>query len=259
MPVHKPATFDELVTEAGSASVEGWDFSWLNGRATEERPSWGYAQMLVPRMAEADAVLDIQTGGGEVLADVLARVPRRPIALVATESWPPNAAIARRNLNPFGVGIVEAQDEADLPFPDASFDLVVSRHPTVVLWPEIARVLRPGGTYFSQQVGAGTNRELTNFMMGPQPVGQERNPDRAVQAAQAAGLRVVDVRQESLQVVFDDIGAVVYFLRKVFWTVPDFTVDGYRERLACLHDQILRDGPFVSHARRFLIEAAKPA
>ena len=72
MPVHKPATFDELVTEAESASVEGWDFSWLNGRATEERPSWGYARMLVPRMAEADAVLDIQTGGGEVLADVLA-------------------------------------------------------------------------------------------------------------------------------------------------------------------------------------------
>jgi SAM-dependent methyltransferase len=257
--VHNPVAFDELAAEAESASVEGWDFSWLNGRATEERPSWGYARMLVPRISAAGAVLDIQTGGGEVLADILARVPRRPGVLAATESWPPNAAIARRNLESFGVGVVEAQDEAELPFPDASFDLVASRHPTVVLWPEIARVLRPGGRYFSQQVGAGTNSELTDFMMGPQQIGQARSPDRAVQAAQAAGLRVVDLRQESLRVVFDDVGAVVYFLRKVLWTVPGFTVDGYRERLVCLHDQISNEGPFVSHARRFLIEAEKPA
>ncbi len=209
-------------------------------------------------MVAADVVLDIQTGGGEVLADVLARVPRCPDVLAATESWPPNAAIARRNLDTFGVRVIEAKDEADLPFPDASFDLVVSRHPTVVLWPEIARVLRPGGRYFSQQVGAGTNRELTDFMMGPQPVGQARSPDRAVQAAQAAGLRVVDLRQESLRVVFHDVGAVVYFLRKVFRTVPDFSVDSYRERLVCLHDLISSEGPFVSHARRSLIEAEKP-
>ena len=28
--------FDELVAEAESASVDGWDFSWLDGRATEQ-------------------------------------------------------------------------------------------------------------------------------------------------------------------------------------------------------------------------------
>ena len=35
-------SFEELVKEAASVSVAGWDFSWLSGRATEERPSWGY-------------------------------------------------------------------------------------------------------------------------------------------------------------------------------------------------------------------------
>src|SRR5438105_10290261 len=34
-------SFEELVDEAAAVSVEGWDFSWLDGRATEERPSWG--------------------------------------------------------------------------------------------------------------------------------------------------------------------------------------------------------------------------
>lgn len=33
--------FDELIAEAAEADVDGWDFSWLDGRATEQRPSWG--------------------------------------------------------------------------------------------------------------------------------------------------------------------------------------------------------------------------
>lgn len=45
------------------------------------------------------------------------------------------------------------------------------------------------------------------------------------------------------------------FLRKVLWTVPGFTVDGYRGQLARLHERIQADGSFVSHTQRFLIEA----
>src|SRR4051794_4056568 len=61
-------SFDELVDEAAAAPVDGWDFSWLDGRATEQRPSWGYQRLLGGRLAAATAALDIQTGGGEVLA-----------------------------------------------------------------------------------------------------------------------------------------------------------------------------------------------
>lgn len=166
--------------------------------------------------------------------------------------------LAERNLRSLGVSVVEVADHADLPFLAESFDLVVSRHPTVVLWDEIARVLQPGGTYLSQQVGAGTNRELTDFMMGPQPIGQGRNPQRAVTAAAAAGLVVVDFREQALRTVFIDVGAVVYFLRKVLWTVPGFTVEDCRGRLARLHDRIQSEGPCVAHAQRFLIEARRP-
>ncbi|EPD91065.1 hypothetical protein HMPREF1486_05452 [Streptomyces sp. HPH0547] len=31
-------SFDDLVAEAASVSVDGWDFSWLEGRATESAP-----------------------------------------------------------------------------------------------------------------------------------------------------------------------------------------------------------------------------
>ena len=57
------ATFEELVAEGASVPVEGWGFSWFEGRATEERPSWGYSSMMAGRMADASTALDIQTGG----------------------------------------------------------------------------------------------------------------------------------------------------------------------------------------------------
>ena len=246
--------FARLVAEGAAVPVAGWDFSWFDGRATEERPSWGYARMMAGRMARARAALDIQTGGGEVLAGL----PHPPPVLAATESWPPNLRIARENLAPLGATVIEAADEADLPFAAESFDLVVSRHPTEVRWGEIARVLRPGGTYLSQQVGAGSNRELTEFMMGPQPVRPGSSARWAAGQAERAGLTVVDLREEALRTVFNDIAAAVYFLRKVLWTVPGFTVEGYRDRLRLLHGKIQAEGPFVAHAQRFLIEARQP-
>lgn len=69
---------------------------------------------------------------------------------------------------------------------------------------------------------------------------------------------VVEMREASLRVEFYDIGAVIYFLRKVIWTVPEFSVARYRTELAALHKRIQAEGSFVSHAQRFLIEARKP-
>jgi SAM-dependent methyltransferase len=248
-------SFDDLIAEGAAVPVEGWDFSWFDGRATEQRPSWGYHRLMGDRIATARRAVDLQTGGGEVLSTV----PRPPALLVATEGWPPNATLARQRLAPLGGHVVRADEDADLPFADGSFDLVVSRHPIDVRWVDVARVLAPGGTYFSQQVGAGSVRELSDFMMGPRPVSPTRQPEYARAAATEAGLDVVDLRSEALPMEFFDVAAVVVFLRKVIWTVPGFTVEGYRDRLRALHEQISDQGPFVAHAQRFLIEAHKPS
>ncbi|MFF8022448.1 class I SAM-dependent methyltransferase [Streptomyces sp. NPDC007896] len=249
-------TFEALVDEAVAASVEGWDFSWFEGRATEERPSWGYARAMGERLAHASAALDIQTGGGEVLASA----PTLPPLTVATEGWPPNVAKATALLHPRGALVVASPEDAPLPFADAAFDLVTSRHPVTAHWSEIARVLRPGGTYFSQQVGPASVFELVEYFLGPLPedVRNGRHPDRARAAAEAAGLDVADLRAERLRIEFYDIGAVVHFLRKVIWMVPGFTVDRYRTELRALHERIEAKGPFVAHSARFLIEARKP-
>jgi SAM-dependent methyltransferase len=248
-------SFDELAAEAAEAPVDGWDFSWLDGRATEERPSWGYQRLISRRLATVSAGLDIDTGGGEVLCGA----PTFPPTMVATESWPSNAALATKLLHPRGVVVVATRDEPTLPFAEEAFDLVTSRNATVVRWAEIARVLRPGGSYLAQQIGPATMSELFEYFLGPQPhKWAEMQPDTQTARAQAAGLRVVQMRMERMRAEFFDVGAVIYFLRKVIWTVPDFSVDRYRDRLREMHEHIEANGPFVAHSARLLVEARKP-
>jgi SAM-dependent methyltransferase len=181
-------TFEELVAEAESVSVDGWDFSWLDGRATEQRPSWGYQRLMGERLARANAALDIQTGGGEVLAGAMTMPP----VMVATESWPPNVAKATALLHPLGAVVVADADEPPLPFADGAFDLVTSRHPATVWWDEIARVLRPGGTYFSQHVGHASVFELVEYFLGPQPTRPASSSRPANAADSAHRLRPVE-------------------------------------------------------------------
>ncbi|MEU9588756.1 methyltransferase domain-containing protein [Streptomyces sp. NPDC048193] len=262
MPPASSRSFDDLVAEGAAVPTEGWDFSWFEGRATEERPSWGYARTMGGRLAAATAVLDVQTGGGEVLDIALGvAAPHRPPLVVATEGWAPNVAKATELLRPRGVPVVASPDDAPFPFGDAAFDLVVSRHPVRPHWDEIARVLLPGGRYFAQHVGPASVFELIEFFLGPLPEKNrnQRHPDRERADAEAAGLEIVDVRAERLRMEFHDIGAVVHFLRKVVWMVPGFTVDEYRPRLRELHDRIEAEGPFVAHSARQLFEARKPA
>jgi SAM-dependent methyltransferase len=246
-------SFEELIAEAEAVSVDGWDFSWLDGRATEERPPWGYQRLMGERMACASVALDIQTGGGEVLAGV----PRRAPTTIATESWSPNRARARQNLAPRGVTVVADRDEPPFPFQGNAFDLVVSRHPVRAWWSEIARVLAPGGTYLAQEVGSASVFELIEFFLGAVPR-DGRGDQMSKTLAQDAGLEVVDLRTARLRMEFHDIGAVVYFLRKVIWMVPGFTVAEYLPKLRDLHAKITAEGPFVAYSSRFLIEARKP-
>ncbi|MFJ3620297.1 methyltransferase domain-containing protein [Streptomyces iakyrus] len=272
----RPTTFEDLVAEGASVPTDGWDFSWFEGRATEARPSWGYAVSMAERLGRASAVLDVQTGGGEVLDFALSRIaddpagrsttevtaPARkpPLLTVATEGWPPNVAKATALLRPRGVAVVAAAEDDPLPFADGAFDLVVSRHPVRPHWEEIARVLQPGGTYFAQHIGPNSVFELVEYFLGPQPEGvrSARHPDRERADAEAAGLDVVGLRAERLRVEFHDIGAVVHFLRKVVWMVPGFTVEAYEPRLRELHERILAEGPFVAHSTRHLFDARKP-
>lgn len=96
------------------------------------------------------AVLDVGTGPGVLLVELARRRP--DLRLTGVDLSPDMVAAAERNARPFGDRItVRVADVADLPFPDGSFDLVVSSlslhhwdQPEAAV-AQLARVLRPGG------------------------------------------------------------------------------------------------------------------
>lgn len=244
-------SFDELVAEATAADVTGWGFYWLSGRATEERPPWGYAKLLAARLSQVQSALDIDTGGGEVLAEV----PVLPARMVASEAWPANAERARKLLGQRGVQVIESLADA----PDGTFELVTARHPVRPDWEGVYRVLVPGGYYFAQHVGPRSAFELIEHFRGPLPdTVSERDPRRERAGAEAAGLVVTDLRTARCRMEFYDVGAVVWALRKCVWWVPDFSVEKYRDKLADLDGRMRRGEPVVAHSTRHLIEARRP-
>ena len=242
------------MAEAEAADTSGWGFGWLKGRATEERPPWGFARLLGARLGQVSSALDIDTGGGEVVAETTSLPPK----MVVTEGWSPNARRARASLGPRGVHVVETRGDGRLPFPDEAFELVSSRHPVRPNWAEIHRVLEPGGCYFAQHVGPTSAFALVESIVGELPdEPSERDPDREVAAAERAGLVVEELRRARCRMEFYDIGAVVWILRRCVWWVPDFTVDRYQDKLLRLDAQMRGGKPIVAHSTRHLVRASR--
>lgn len=233
--------------------VEGWDFSELEGRYVEQHPPWSYEQLARAVLLDADSVLDMGTGGGEVLLSLADALPRRT---VATEGWPPNLPIARRALRELGVEVVEydAEHAPVMPFQDGRFDLVLNRHEAYDA-KQVLRVLRPGGVFLTQQVD-GRDFEETHAIFGGHTAYPHITLDRLRDEALAAGFEVGQCEEWRGQTRFTDVAALVRYFAWVPWEVPeDFDVDRYADQLLALHAS---GRPLVFTQRRFYLLLRRP-
>jgi SAM-dependent methyltransferase len=253
LPIDDDDALRERLLTAERAPFEGWDFSYLQGRMLEDDLPWDFEALVRDALPDAHALLDMDTGGGEKLA----RQQPLPAVVAATESYPPNVAIARARLEPLGIAVHDVDSGGALPFGDAHFDLITNRH-GAYLPSEIARVLEPGGRFLTQQVGSANLREL-NESLGADVSGDEWTLSTALQELEAAGL-VIARAQEAFPVArFLSVEAIVYLLKAVPWQLPGFTVDGYFDRLRDVDAGIRATGSFDASTHRFLIIAIKPA
>lgn len=258
------SSFGDLIDEAERHPTKGWDFSWLGERMKTTPLLWDFTALVSERVRESESLLDMGTGGGEWLADL----PERPSQTVATEAWAPNVPVARQRLAPLGIKVVQVdrapdntlqesnESGGDLPFEDSSFDLITNRHESFIA-SEVARVLRDGGVFLTQQLGDDVFREF-NKLLGADPPQQKawRLP-LAIEQVEDAGLVFTRSAEGRETVTFADVGALAWYIRMVPWTVPDFSIEKYKERLKELHDQVETDGPITLPLPGFYLEAVK--
>lgn len=236
------------------ANFSGWDFGYLTetSRMQEFPLPWNYYNVLEPYLREANSLLDMGTGGGEFLS----RLQPLPPITCATEGYEPNVAVATRNLAPFGVTVVRVEDDFRLPFEPASFQLVLNRHESYDP-AEIKRVLAPGGRFVTQQVGGLNDCEFNEALGAPPSEYADWNLKSAAPALQEAGLNVIYSNESVTRTRFYDLGAVLYYLKIIEWQIPNFTIDGYRDRLENIYRRIRNDGYFDVTCHRFIVMARK--
>ncbi len=234
----------------------GWDFSRLDGRLAAAEPDWDFDAECRAALATASRVADLGTGGGERLVSLLEALGRsvnEGLEVDATEGWAPNVAVARRNLEPHGVGVHGHDVEAGepLPFAEGSLDLVIARHEEFDAR-EVARVLAPGGRFLTQQVDGREAHEFRQWFGGEPPHADVTLANTQI-ALQSAGLRVEAADDWTGRMEFADALAVVEYLALVPWDVPGFSVDDNIEQLQRLDG----DRPIVVTQRRFRLMAVR--
>lgn len=242
--------------EERAAQIHGWDFSHIAGRYTEENElPWSYRSTVLRYIKPEHRLLDLETGGGEFLLSL-----NHPFANTsATEAYPPNVALCRETLLPLGIDFREAGGgDARYPFEDARFDLVINRHGDFNA-SEIYRVLKSGGVFVTQQVGAENDRELVKLLLPhrkelPFP---EQYAETASRKFQEAGFEILDVQEAFCPIKFFDVGALVWFARVIAWEFPDFSVDACLENLLEAQRILEKEGCIEGRIHRFLLAARK--
>ena len=240
--------------EEAIAHIRGWDFSHIDGRyAEEEDLPWDYREEILKRLTSDAKLLDVDTGGGEFLLSL--GHPAENTA--ATENYLPNVTLCAGKLPPLGIDFRPGDGKGTLPFADSSFDMVIKRHGDFC--PEdIHRLLRPGGLFITQQVGAENDRELVELLLGktelPFP---EQYLSIACRQFRDAGFVVLKAREAFRPIRFYDVGALVWFARIIEWEFPGFSVDACRERLLVAQKLLEEQGFLEGRIHRFLLVAQK--
>ena len=181
------------------AHIHGWDFSHIDGKYEESPLPWNYREIIRKYLRPDLRILDMDTGGGEFLLSL-----NHPHANTASiEAYPPNVQLCRETLLPLGIDFQEASADGPLPFENESFDLVLNRHGSFNA-EEIRRVLRPGGLFITQQVGADNDRALVEALYdSPPPIPYSEQRLSIIQSQfESVGFTTLDAQEVFLPIRF---------------------------------------------------------
>jgi len=247
--------FDFLVSEA-KHPFSGWDFSYINNRFVDTPLTWSYSSKVLPLIRTSESLLDMGTGGGELLA-TLSPLPKYTCV---TEGYKPNISVAKKKLEPLGVKIIYYEDKEKLSFINDEFELIINRH-EYYNPKEVYRILKNGGTFITQQVGDKNNSKFNTLLNLNKTSANEGkwNLETAINELEAVGFEILEGIEDFTMTRIFDVGAIAYYLKAIPFDFPDFTVKKYYNKLVEINEIINNNGylDLDMNTHRFLIKATK--
>lgn len=200
---------------------KGWDFSRMK---TEREPvPWDYLEIVPRYLKQADTVLDVGTGGGEKFLFFSQYFERG----VGIDPEPEMIRTARQNgAEQSRVTFLEMGAES-LEFPDASFDVVLTRHAPVFV-PKVVRVLKPGGYFIAQQVGAENMDNIRQEFGTGSGVKYAAEHPGCIDELVGYGCRIVATGDYNVHYWVKDVPSLVFWLKAIAGANPvpeGFSID----------------------------------
>lgn len=198
--------------DAGITARDGWDFSRMREQIAPA--PWDYLTVVGQLLAGTDQVMDQGTGGGELIL-TLSEMFATCLAADRSERM---LRTARRNWRQAGVSNLSAacMDNTSLAAAACTFDVVLNRHAPFDLG-EIARVLRPGGHFVTQQVAPDNARSLFECFDWEDvfpPDWMIPIRDRTFEF-EDAGLAVLSVAEYAVDWWIEDVESLLFWLHSV--------------------------------------------
>lgn len=244
-------------SEENAAQMKGWEFSYIRDRfqSYEDALPWDYNKIVKSYLKHKDKLLDIDTGGGEVLLSF-----HHPYELTTvTEGFAPNVKLCEQTLGAMGIRVCQVTDYGNMPFEENAFDIIINRHGAYDVQ-ELYRILKPGGTFITQQVGEDNDRELVEFLLpNSEKVFPGMNLHCQKSLFEKAGFEILMENEARKPIAFFDVGALVWFAKIIEWEFVDFSVERCFERLLEAQRLIEQEGCIKGNIHRYLIVARKTA
>ncbi len=244
----------EWEAEEKIAHIHGWDFSHINSRYEEEDDlPWDYRKVIDEKRVDSMKLLDFDTGGGEFLLSL-----GHPYSnTAATEGYPPNIELCKKELLPLGIDFKACDDASKVPFADESFDMIINRHGSFDP-AESYRLLRSGGLFITEQVGAENDRDLVKMVLPDVP---KPFPELELSIQQKkfedAGFKILRAEEAFRPIRFYDVGAFVWFAHIIEWEFSGFSVDRCFDGLLKMQKEIDDNGVVEGTIHRYLVVAQK--
>ncbi|EOL43386.1 class I SAM-dependent methyltransferase [Enterococcus caccae] len=232
-----------------NVEFNGWNFSYMESRWKQENLPWSYCDLVSDYLSSDMDLLDMGTGGGELLLTFAHPYEKTSV----TEGWQPNYQLLKNVLQPQGVTVTFVDETDHLNFLNNSFDIVLNRHESYDP-KEVARVLKPGGIFITQQVGDKNGKILSAKLETTlQDKSQEWSIKTAKEALAKSRFDILYADEYFPYQDFFDMEGLIYYVKQIPWEYPEFSVETHFQQLLNVRNEQINKGYFRNQQHRFVL------